>query len=365
MASGDSGHAIAAINGDFGLYPGRPAHAFAYDGSLGQTSVLGQDGKNFAVRQDETHSYLGSPSPTITVQDTTHASTFTVDHWNEGSPKSSEVSAWSDFGGTLETPAKGLCSARLLPTGAQSWAPGELGVSHTYTVDEESCGAAAMPLNGGIVVGVSSSGSRKGDITALLKGDSVKVTWSLGWAGITEAIGGSPVLIDNGTVVVTNCGTYLCEKQPRSIVGVKANGNIMLVTIDGRAPGYSVGMTEVEEANFMIGQGAVYALNLDGGGSSTMWVKGLIKNRPSDGSERAVSSAILVLSGADTDGSPLKRSAASGGVAVSDAGARAAWHAAVTDPGSTGGLLDALAGQGRSLSGSELNWLDAFRAAQT
>jgi hypothetical protein len=364
MASSDSGHAIAAINGDFGLYPGRPAHAFAYDGQLGQTSVLGQDGKNFAVRADETSSFLGSPASSITVQDTTHPKTFTADHWNEGAPKSSEVSVWSDFGGSLDPPAKNLCSARLLPSGVQTWATGKLGISRTFTVDAEVCGASAMALSGGIVVGALSSGTRKGDITALVKGDSVTVTWSLGWPGVTEAIGGSPVLIDNGKVVVTNCSTYLCEKQPRSIVGIKANGDIMLVTIDGRWPGYSIGMTELEEANFMLGQGAVYALNLDGGGSSTMWVKGQIKNSPSDGTERAVSSAILVLSGADSDGSPLKAPSVPPPAAVSAAAAQSAWHAALTDPGSTGGLLDSLDAGGRALSESEQNWLHTFRAAQ-
>jgi exopolysaccharide biosynthesis protein len=69
----------------------------------------------------------------------------------------------------------------------------------------------------------------------------------------------------------------------------------MLVTIDGHKPGYSVGATLNELAWSMRELGAVEALNLDGGGSTTMWLRGRTVGRPSDGKERWVSTALLVL----------------------------------------------------------------------
>jgi hypothetical protein len=110
-------------------------------------------------------------------------------------------------------------------------------------------------------------------------------------------------------------------------------------------------MTLIEFAREFERLGATWALNLDGGGSSTMVVRGKVVNRPSDrGGERFVSSAILVLRGPDVD-EPLPLAAGAGGVAgrkktltkgpgpsVVDGGLLAA-----RDPASTGGFVDALA----------------------
>jgi hypothetical protein len=154
---------------------------------------------------------------------------------------------------------------------------------------------------------------------------------------------------------------------------------VLLVVIDGRQPGWSVGMTEVEEANFMQDKlGATFAMNMDGGGSSTMWANGKIKNRPSDGSERAVSSAIVVLPNGDSGEPTLHRPIPGADLVLPPSGdasmptltaeqSQAAWHAALTDPGSTGGLLDSMNQQfGRTaLTPIEQNWLQTFRAAQS
>jgi exopolysaccharide biosynthesis protein len=84
-------------------------------------------------------------------------------------------------------------------------------------------------------------------------------------------------------------------------VGVTATGKILLVVVDGRQPRWSLGPTSSEFAQIMADLGAVTALNLDGGGSSEMVVEGEVVNRPSDGHERAITNAILVLPGPDPD----------------------------------------------------------------
>ncbi len=80
-------------------------------------------------------------------------------------------------------------------------------------------------------------------------------------------------------------------RHPRTVAGLTKSGRLLLVVVDGRQPGWSVGMDKEEIASLLIRLGAVCAINLDGGGSSALWVRerGGLVNRPSDGRERPVS----------------------------------------------------------------------------
>ncbi len=84
-------------------------------------------------------------------------------------------------------------------------------------------------------------------------------------------------------------------RHPRTAVGFNAD-EILLVTVDGRQKDWSVGMTMVELARLMAELGCTEALNLDGGGSTTAWVDGEVVNRPSDGGQRRIANALLVIS---------------------------------------------------------------------
>lgn len=106
-----------------------------------------------------------------------------------------------------------------------------------------------------------------------------------------EAVPGNPLLLDDGAVVHEACYSHFCNREPRTAVGLTADGKkAILVTVDGRATNAS-GMTRLELAALMKDLGAYRAMNLDGGGSTTMYVKGRgVVNSPSDGSERVVAS---------------------------------------------------------------------------
>jgi hypothetical protein len=125
----------------------------------------------------------------------------------------------------------------------------------------------------------------------------------------TLMVGGGPRLLRGGRVTVTAkaegfappqapafFGTFVAARQPRTLAGVRTDGTVLLVTVDGRRPGWSAGMTLHEAARLMQSLGARDALNLDGGGSSTMTVLGEVVNRPSDrAGERAVSDGVYAL----------------------------------------------------------------------
>lgn len=117
---------------------------------------------------------------------------------------------------------------------------------------------------------------------------------------VEEALGGNAILVKDGQVFETpQTGA---DKEPRTAVGIKENGNVFFVTIDGRQEPYSIGASMNDLAQLMISMGAIQALNLDGGGSTTYLsrVPGTddldVKNRPSDNSERSVANAWMIIS---------------------------------------------------------------------
>jgi hypothetical protein len=285
--------ALAGVNGDYSG-DGDPFHPLAQDGDLLQTSS--QLGTLFAITADEQQTFFGKPQLSISLTNMATGSSLTVDRWNDGPPEPGEIVANSPLGGTLEPPPPFSCSVRLLPAGPPTLAHTD-GVDRDYTVDVATCSEEPLLRNGGVVLSAPPGTDEAIQLLALAPGTAVGLHWTFGWPGVLDAVGGAPLLLENGQVV-GECHSG-CGSQPRTGIGVTARGHILLVVIDGRQPRWSVGPTAVEFAQIMRDLGAVTALNLDGGGSSDMVVDGQVVNRPSDGHERAISNAILVLPGPD------------------------------------------------------------------
>lgn len=122
-------------------------------------------------------------------------------------------------------------------------------------------------------------------------GDSLLM---LGWGlsrsradGATEALGGFPLLLSDGRRVgdleVEERPTFAAARHPRTALGYDPVRNVLwVVVVDGRQPGYSDGMTLPELAELLEALEVTEALNLDGGGSSVMILKGVSVSRPSD-----------------------------------------------------------------------------------
>ena len=112
---------------------------------------------------------------------------------------------------------------------------------------------------------------------------------------IDTAIGGTPVLLKDGEGWFANVdNVFTRARHPRTLVGWNQKGRVWLVTVDGRQPGYSAGMSLMEAADLMRSLGATDAINLDGGGSTTFVVGGEVQNRPSDRLLRSGSSSRIV-----------------------------------------------------------------------
>ena len=128
-----------------------------------------------------------------------------------------------------------------------------------------------------------------------------------------EAVGGFPVLVADSALLhgIDSAGGrgFGPVRHPRTALGLAAGGRrLLLVTVDGRQPGYSAGMTLRELAELLLQFGATDALNLDGGGSTTMVLGAAngtsrILNQPSDSTgERPVANALAVVSQCDWPG---------------------------------------------------------------
>jgi hypothetical protein len=121
------------------------------------------------------------------------------------------------------------------------------------------------------------------------------------WAEAEEIVGGAGLIARDGRFVEDWSGERFAKgfaetRHPRTMIGVDQSGSVWLVTVDGRQPQLSLGMTLPELRELARRLGLIHALNLDGGGSTTMWVNGAVVNSPSDpGGPRKVSDALLVM----------------------------------------------------------------------
>lgn len=153
-----------------------------------------------------------------------------------------------------------------------------------------------MSIEPGTVV-VSAHGiSNKALLGKVRVGDRVKLEQKLNVPEADAApivVGGGPLLLENGKVNVRSreehiAGDIANGRAPRTAVGIKRDGTVLLLVVDGRSSS-SNGLTLQELATYFLRLGARDAINLDGGGSSVMVINGQIVNKPSDGRERAVS----------------------------------------------------------------------------
>ena len=124
---------------------------------------------------------------------------------------------------------------------------------------------------------------------------------------VEELVGGGPMLVSEGALACTEvaeCFQSLggSSRHPRTAAGWTRDGALLLLVVDGRSA-LSRGATLEETGRMLRAHGAHEALNLDGGGSTTLWIAGEVRNAPSDRSgERAVGSVLaLVPRDAQTD----------------------------------------------------------------
>ena len=143
-------------------------------------------------------------------------------------------------------------------------------------------------------------------LRSMMPGETFTVSFTANedWMDVTEAVGALYLLVDNGVVQ----SGFAKGNAPRTAVGLTADGDVVLYTVDGRQSGYSLGSSMSVLAQRMVELGCVTAVCMDGGGSTTMAAStpdsdyAQLLNSPSDGSQRKVSNHLLLLA----DGEPTE-----------------------------------------------------------
>ncbi len=287
----DSLHAIAAVNADFFTFEpaGVPIGAHV---EAGQT-ISGPIMRPVLAFDRRNSPFIGALTITATL--TGPHGALSATRWNRQQRNAAFIvdAAW---GQALDTFSRAR-ARMLVPIAPQ----------HS---------AAASPMPRYHVVAISPThGARALGDTLLLSGsntstlhDGDTVTLQRNWSPMTphNAVGGFPLLLRDSAIVasVDSDGSESFRGvNPRTVAGIAQQGHrLLLVVIDGRRAGYSVGTTIRETAEWMRAMGAQQAVNLDGGGSTAMVVRdratgtARIVNRPSDAlGERPVGNALAIL----------------------------------------------------------------------
>lgn len=243
--------------------------------------------------------------------------TLPIAAWNRAAPDG--LALFDERWGARMDSATGAVEVVVaISPGAARLASGERGSGQRDAVAGTVVAIDTMPAGvaprAGEVVLVAGAGAPRSVHATLLAArrgmDSVQLRTWIEPRLPHEAVGGFPVLVRRGVLRagLDSAGGrgFGPVRHPRTAVGISRMGRrLLLVTVDGRQPGYSAGMTLPELGQLMIDLGATLALNLDGGGSTTMAIsQGIgttrILNQPSDTSgERPVSNALAVVPGCE------------------------------------------------------------------
>jgi exopolysaccharide biosynthesis protein len=341
--------ALAGINGDFGTAKDQPTHILMIDGELWTSG----DVKGNAIGWSETGNVMaaGDPALRISVSNGKGTDLFNVTDWNAHAPTGTSVSGYTARGGTVTTPPGKTgpastdpyyCAARLDPSSGPRWTTGRTAIVRRYTVvtQPEPCPQTKLTVGstaGEVVLASRTAKNVVSGVGKLRVGQTVKISTRFNdWPGVTDVMGASQMLVQGGKNVAppyTTGDPYIFNYNPRTAAGLTkgcADTNattvckLILMTIDGRqkSTNWSVGARLPLLASELIKAGAYTAVNLDGGGSTTMWVSktsasycqsyptvgGCLVMRPSQSfGERGTRSAIVVLPAADTGApSPLR-----------------------------------------------------------
>ena len=288
--------AIAGINGDFFPFTGQVLGGLVRDGQI--LSSPGYPRAVFAwgpgggtvgeVKFAASAEWSGGSAPVLGLNRTCQNDDLVLN---------------TSAAGIAQQKGQGICL--VLDVGSAVWSP-DCQVQATVKQIVQNAPAEPIAQNQAALV---ATGTRAAALQSLKVGDSIKLSvhlTGLDWSQVRNVIGGGPFLIRGGKLAIDWQAeafkpAFATARHPRTAIGKTADGDILLVAIEGGCP-YSVGATLDEEARILLRLGCVDAINLDGGGSTTFNLRGLTLNRPSDGVERKVASGVLVF---DTQTEPV------------------------------------------------------------
>jgi flagellar hook assembly protein FlgD len=159
-------------------------------------------------------------------------------------------------------------------------------------------GGTPIPAGGAVLVARNAQVTHLTDEAPVGRQVEVRLTLTPDWSGLASAIGGGPLLVSHGKPVFNARESFgaavLNDRNARSAVGQLSDGRILLVTVEGTSPSYSVGMTSYELGVALARLGAVSAVGLGSGSGAGMAFDGTLLTRPSAASEEPLADALVL-----------------------------------------------------------------------
>lgn len=288
------GTPLAAINGDFfeirpGPYQGDPESLQVINGEV----VSGPNDKAFWIDPEgEPHLEKAYSRFEIIWPDQSR-SRFGLNQ----APRPHSITLFTPVFGD-STHATNLTEMVLEPATGIYWPP--LRLAETYRVrvrETRPAGNTSLDSNRWVLTLTDSAIT---NLSRLKPDDTITLSTATvaNMPNPTSAIGGGPILLRDGVAqpwpARKTLTDYLQPRHPRTAVGFNQR-HIYFVAVDGRQRGLSAGVSFVELTSLLQQLGCTDAMNLDGGGSTTFWLNDKVVNSPSDGRERSIANALLIV----------------------------------------------------------------------
>lgn len=299
---------LAAVNADFfTMSNGVPTGVIIEDGTLVSTD----DGKNAVGFRSDGTAFMGAPKIRLEAFVNAADTAFKIDHFNKmPSPYTFNLLS-RDFATTF--PLSGTWRAAVLEPVSGDMV---LGGSVTFKVTEMTEFSGSFTIPEGCMVLVAKAETTAADrFTHFTAGDELLVSILYSDAQFKDAVwavGGGDILISEGEITPSDgWDSAIASRNPRTALGIKPDGTVVLCAADGRQSSYSVGLTLSQLAGEMLSYGCEYAINFDGGGSTAMAVRrpgdstAKVVNSPSGGSLRACGTYVILVTDNVSDGKAL------------------------------------------------------------
>ena len=317
-------HVLGGVNADFFSTSTRVPIGIVVEDGVYKSSP---EGENAILFFDDGTAALSRPEVTLTLtnqggstQANNAGQTVTLTHFNK-SRNSAGLYLFSEDFSTVSTrtsTAGWMVRMKVVEGEALTLTAGlTLEVTDVFQTDGETYPHAQAIGEDNFILTAASTAGLDGELAKFAVGDRVTLSAQCSDEAAARAVwacGGGDILVQDGALTDSSswASAISSGRNPRTLLGIHADGTIQLTVVDGRKSSHSNGLSLKLCAEELLAQGCVTVINLDGGGSSAMSVNTPgddlchVVNRPSDGSPRTCSTYILFVSEEPADGAPAR-----------------------------------------------------------
>ena len=303
-------HVLAAVNTDFFSYAtGVPMGIVIEDGVYKSSP----EGRPAIAIEDREFSLLETPEVTLTLTHKDSDQDITVHHLNKWRSAYGGLYLLNEYFSTVSTrtSTSGWMVRMEELDGDELTVSGKLRLKVTELIQ----GSDPVSIGEGEYILTADDASGMNDIFELFQvGDRLTLTTECTDTALKDAqwaCGTGDIMVQDGELLDPESWEFTEKgRDPRTALGVRRDGTVVMYVVDGRKSGYSGGLSQLDLAEEMKAQDCEWAVNLDGGGSSAMsvWIPGItapgVVNLPSDGKPRGCATYLLFAAKKEGDGNP-------------------------------------------------------------